>query len=132
MSRIIINDWLAWGSLLKTWATGRSYSATGKVYPRPRTLDELKAQLAESGAGSIPAWVVDLELVAWDEATLRIELPSREMILGAEALLRAGKPYPLPAFYRETIGACPALGEPSARLAFHTMRIGEHTINAFG
>lgn len=131
MSRIVINDWLAWGNLLKTWTTGRAYFS-GKLYPRPKTLDELKAQLIESGAGSIPDWVVDFELVEWNEERLLIQLPSRVTILNAEALLRAGKPYPLPAFYSNAIGELPALDELNARLAFHTMRIGEQTINTFG
>src|SRR5260370_29103021 len=98
MSRIVIHDWLAWGNLVKTWSTGRTYFA-GKSYPRPKTLDELKAQLIESGAGSIPDWVVDFEFVEWNEERLLIELPSSVAILNAEALLKAGKPYPLPAFY---------------------------------
>jgi hypothetical protein len=131
MSRIIVNDWLAWGNLLKTWATGRPNPA-GKFYPRPKTLEELKAQLVESGAGSIPDWVVDFELVEWNEEKLRIQLPSSETIANAEALLSAGKPYPLPSFYSRAFGEGTGLDELAMRLAFHTMRIGERAINDFG
>jgi hypothetical protein len=132
MSRIVINDWLSWGNLLKTWATKRSYFDTGKVYPRPKNLDELKSQLGETGAGSIPDWVVDFELVEWKEEKLFIELPSSETISNAEALLRVGKSYPLPAFYRDAFGDLAAFGDVRTRMAFHTMRVGEYTINAFG
>lgn len=132
MSRIIINDWLIWGNLLKTWITGKDYLLTGKLYPRPRSLDELRRQLVASGAGSIPDWVVDLELVSWDEKRLLIELPSRENILNAETFLKSGKSYPLPTFYRTTGCIFPTLDTPAGRLAFHTMRIGEHAVGVIG
>ena len=132
MSRIIVNDWLIWGNLLKTWTTGKDYLLTRKLYPRPRCLDELRRQLAASGAGSIPDWVVDLELVSWNEKRLLIELPSRENILNAETFLKSGKPYPLPTFYRDTSGELPTLDNLTARLAFHTMRVGEHAVGVIG
>jgi hypothetical protein len=132
MSRIVIDDWLIWGNLLKTWTTGKDYLPTRKLYPRPRSLDELRRQLVASGAGSIPDWVVDLELVSWNEKRLLIELPSRENILDAETFLKSGKPYPLPDFYRTTGGMLPTLDTLARRLAFHTMRIGEHAVGVIG
>ena len=132
MSRIIINDWLAWGRLLKTWVTGKDYFGNGKTYPRPETLEELKAQLADCGAGSVPDWVVGFELVDWDEKKLSIELPPVEVILNGEAILRSGKQYPLPAFYRTSGGELVSPDNPTAWLAFHAMRIGEHAVDAFG
>jgi hypothetical protein len=131
MSRIIINDWLAWGNLIKTWATGRPFS-TGKLYQRPQTLDELKAQLSETGAGSIPDWVVDFELIEWSEERLVIQLPSREAILNGEALLKAGRPCPLPTFYPGDLVDGAGTNAPGAQLAFHTMRTGERAISDFG
>jgi hypothetical protein len=132
MSRIVINDWLAWGNLLKTWTTGRGYCRDSQMYARPSTLNEARAQLAKSGAGSIPEWVIDFELIDWCERKLLIQLPSSRTISTAETLLDAGKPYPLPAFYRNITGELPAFDDPSARLNFHAMRIGEHTVDVFG
>jgi len=132
MSQIIIDDWLIWGNLVKTWTTGKDYLLAGKPYPRPRSLGELRGQLLASGAGSIPDWVVELELVSWDEKRLLIKLPSRERILKGENFLKSGKPYPLPAFYRNASGELPALDNLTARLAFHTMRVGEHAVDLIG
>jgi hypothetical protein len=132
MSQIVISDWLSWGNLLKTWATKASYFGDGTVYPVPRNLDELKDQLHQTGAGSVPDWVTELELVEWHEEKLFIALPSRETIFNAEMYLRTGKPYPLPKFYRDAFGDLPPFGDVKTRAEFHTMRIGEHTINDFG
>jgi hypothetical protein len=129
-SRIIIHDWLTWGQLVKSWATGDDYLATGKSCPRPATLDALRAALLTTGAGSIPDWVVDFDLMDWNETKLLIQLPSAEAIRNAEAILRLGKPYPLPAFYRRA-SQVPPPDDPEARLAFHAMRIGEHAADAF-
>jgi hypothetical protein len=130
-SRIIINDWLAWGHLVKGWATGDDYFAAGKTCPRPATLDAFRAALLATGAGSIPDWVVDFELMEWNETKLLIQLPSAEAIRNAEAILRLGKPYPLPAFYRQADGELPAADHLKARLALHAMRIGEHAADSF-
>ena len=96
MSRIVINDWLAWGNLLKTWTTGRDYCGDGRMYSRPSTLNDMRAQLAKSGAGSIPEWVVDIELVDWSEKKLLIQLPSSRTVSNAEMLLKARKPIRCP------------------------------------
>jgi hypothetical protein len=132
MSRIVIHDWLAWGNLVKTWTTGASYFPSDKRYPRPKTIDELKSQLVDSRAGSVPDWVIDFELIDWSEERLLIELPSSQMIFDAEAFLRLGKAYPLPVFYRQALGDLHGLDGPNARLTFHTMRIGERAISALG
>jgi len=130
MSRIIINNWLAWGNLLKSWATGRPDPVAGISAP-PKTLDELKIQLVKTGAGSIPGWVVDFELVAWQEEKLRIQLPSRQIILNIEALLKAGRPYPLPSFYHHASREGHELDARSMGLALHAMRIGELAVSDF-
>jgi hypothetical protein len=131
-SRIVINDWLAWGNLIKTWATGQSYFRDGKIYPKPATLNELKDQLAQTGAGSVPDWVKSFELVEWSEEKLVIELPPRKMVLEAEARLEPGAPYPLPSFYQDIFGDIRAFGDMDQYKAFHAMRIGEYTVNTCG
>jgi len=53
------------------------------MYSRPSTLNDMRAQLAKSGAGSIPEWVVDIELVDWSEKKLLIQLPSSRTVSNA-------------------------------------------------
>jgi hypothetical protein len=131
-SRIIINDWLIWGNLLKTWVTETSYFADGTVYARPRTLDDLKEQLRRTGAGSVPDWVVDFELHEWQQDKLVIELPSKDMTLAIEWQLKADVPYPLPPFYMEAFGDLLVFADREKGLAFHAMRIGESLIRTCG
>jgi len=66
------------------------------MYSRPSTLNDMRAQLAKSGAGSIPEWVVDIELVDWSEKKLLIQLPSSRTVSNAEMLLKARKPIRCP------------------------------------
>ena len=87
MPRVATPDLLL---LIKTWATRRA-DPVGRLYPHPKTLDELKAQLIESGAGSIPDWFVDFELLEWKEEKLRIQLPLSETVKNAEARAERGK-----------------------------------------
>ncbi len=131
-SRIVIDDWLAWGNLIKTWSTGQSYFPDGKIYNKPTTLDELKDQLAQTGAGSLPAWVQTFQFVEWKEDNLVIELPPGKMVKDAEAQLKPGTPYPLPSFYQNIFGAIRAFDDMEQHKAFHAMRIGEYTVNTCG
>lgn len=132
MSQLIINNWLNWGSLAKTWATRRSYFDDGRIYPIPLHLQALKEQLRDAGAGSVPDWVTDLRIIARDERALVVSLPSNSAIIAAETYLRSGRSYPLPPFYNQVFGDSRTFRDVDGAVAFHTMRVGEHIANDFG
>ncbi len=131
MSQLVINNWLNWGNLVKTWVTRGSYFDDGRIYPIPRHLNALKEQLRDAGVGSVPDWVTDLRFIDWDETALVVPLPSISAITSAESYLRSGRSYPLPRFYNQVFAGSRGFRDVEEALAFHTMRVGEHIANDF-
>src|SRR5262245_49838291 len=77
METITVANYLNWGKLVKTWATGRSYfeddfpSIGIDKLPIPRSIDELKAQMLLVNAGVfIPPNVVGLAVVQYAADTM--------------------------------------------------------------
>jgi hypothetical protein len=137
METITVANYLNWGKLVKTWATGKSSfendfpPITIDKLPIPRSIDELKAQMLLVGAGVfIPANVVGLAVVQYTPDTLVIRLPPKARIEAKEDdLMQPGqRPYDLPPFYRD-------FDHPlnvQERLDMHACRIGDYTMSMCG
>jgi hypothetical protein len=136
--RLNITDPVKWGNLVKTWATGRNTYLEDGPYPVPQSLAELKQQLAQSGAGTVPDEVKSVQFIvpADHPSLLLILLPAKEAIDEVEAELSTMKQqaaggsaspvYPLPAFYKDDAwGSDPKVADWEK---FVTERIGEYTI----
>jgi hypothetical protein len=137
MDPITVENYMRWGKLIKTWATGRSYfvddspSITIDQLPIPRTIEELKAQIALVGAGVVvPPDVTGLAVIQYSPDTLVIRLPPKERVEAKEAELgsEAGV-YPFPDFYRPSIGQTLSVEQ---KLNLHACRIGDYTISLCG
>jgi hypothetical protein len=129
MAKIQITNFERWGNLLKTWATGVNKLGDGNDYALPRTLQELKEQLARANVkANVPDELTALQFITPDKNTLVIVLPSREAIEEAEARLGSGIPYPLPPFYKEAFGGADLAGGLDWR-KFNAQRLGEYTTN---
>jgi hypothetical protein len=138
MDTITVESFLNWGKLVKTWATGRSYfednspPITIDKLPIPRTLDELKTQMALVGAGVfIPPNVVGLAIVQYTPDTMVIRLPPKARIEAMEALLEqpGATSYNFPDFYADFINRPLNVQE---RLDVHACRIGDYTMSMCG
>lgn len=138
IDRVEVGDFMAWGKLVKTWATGKDYVADGKnTYPLPHSLDEFKTQVDRAGCKMIiPARIKSLSMIPGDTETLVVRLPPGEMVKDSEAtidqllkILRTSK-YPLPDFYDMAWGTQPQVSfDKEGLLCFHASRLGEYTIN---
>lgn len=132
-----VGDYLNWGRLVKTWATGDDHVGDGKPYPRPGNLEEFKRQTLQAKCGVvIPDGVTKLVIVQGDSDTLVLRLPSAEMIDATERQIqelaadRSGAPYPLPGFYLDAWGSYPQKTfDRDELLMFNDRRVGEYTIN---
>jgi hypothetical protein len=139
MSRINITDWDKWGKLVKGWVTGTDCINDGNPYPKPKTLEELKAQLSTSRAGSVPDGYSDLAFYEYGPPTLVIALPSKDMFDEGERTVMTSGTTRLPAFYKVALDCKDRADHPSscalklpdeqAALDFYANRIGEYTIN---
>ncbi|WP_043337228.1 hypothetical protein [Belnapia moabensis] len=119
-----------WGKLIKSWATGDDYVRNGHQYPVPKTLDEVKRQLAAANTGlTLPARIQKLQVVVGRSDTLLLRLPPPDLVKASEKRL-ATEDYALPAFYNEHYdGASPTpLPDKEARMKFHAQRIGDYSI----
>ncbi len=119
-----------WGKLVKTWATGEDYIQNGHKYPVPKTLSEVKQQLAAANTGlTLPARVRKLKVVVGRSDTLLLRLPPPDLVRASETRL-AQQDYPLPPFYIDHFnGAVPMpLPDKEARMKFHAKRIGDYSI----
>ena len=138
MKRVVVGDFMNWGKLVKTWATGKDYMQDGNAYPRPQNLDEFRAQVEMAGCDmDIPPRITKFQLIPGDAETLVVRLPPGEMIEDSERVidmlvgaLRTSK-YPLPKFYDKAWGKRQqqVSFKKEDLLCFHAMRIGEYTIN---
>lgn len=137
MERVEVGDFMAWGKLVKTWATGEDYVKNGHKYPLPKDLDEFRTQVENAGCEmTIPARIKTLSMIPGDAETLVVRLPPGEMVKESEEkidqllkILRTSK-YPLPDFYDNAWGTQPQVSmNKEMLLCFHASRLGEYTIN---
>lgn len=129
---MIIANHEAFGNLVKTWATGKSYFDDGVVYPAPKDgeLDKLKDMLQAVGAGAWLDNIKHLRVIRYDENELVIKIPPKSFIEASEAeMLKPGGTYELPPFYGhiEAPGAQPNATEKQ-KLQLHAQRISDYTI----
>ncbi len=125
-----VENFEQWGRLIKTWATGVDHIRNGNSYPRPTTIEELRAQAANAGAIlTMPDTYTDLTLVQGDRQHLVLRLPAKDILEAAEVELGTpGARYLLPSFYSTEAfnDARPDIEDP---MRFHDMRIGDYTIS---
>lgn len=119
-----------WGKLMKTWSTGENYLGDGRDYPRPKTLEQVKEQLAQAQTGLVlPDRVIHLEVVIGRSDTLLLRIPPADLVRATEERLKS-QDYPVPSFYGDVYGgqAPTPLPDLPARLRFHAQRIGDYSI----
>lgn len=139
MADVTVASYMAWGKLVKTWATGNSYfkhdspPITIDQLPIPRSIEELKAQMVLVGAGALlpPDHVVGLAIVQYTPDTMVVRLPPKARIEAMEAALTdaGASPYNFPVFYADFINR-PL--EPDEWKAVHACRIGDYTMSMCG
>jgi hypothetical protein len=132
-------NWVNWGKLIKTWATGKNYFKDGKQYPVPNTLAAFREQLLQANVKmTIPDWVQSIQFVQGYDQSLIVRLPPKEMVVAAEkeledlARAHGGQAaYPLPEFYGKEAWSAKRQTkfDIDELLTFHCERIGEYTIN---
>lgn len=127
--RISQSTEVAWGRLVKTWATGKSNFPSVSIdkLPVPRTLADIRAQCTLVGVEiTIPAKITGLAVLQHGPETLALRLPSKAMVEAAEADLAQGLTYAIPHFYEVFCG--PLNVPPAERLNFQACRIGDYSI----
>jgi hypothetical protein len=125
-SLIQVNDYDAWGELVRSWAM--------ETAPPPTTLDDLKSQCRAAGIDiSIPSFIDKMDVVRMPKNTLLLRLPAKETVTLVEQELRApGAKYPVPAYYDIAYGHVLSVPDPDKRVALQTCRIGEYSISMCG
>ncbi|MEO8716487.1 MAG: hypothetical protein ABI369_15895 [Acetobacteraceae bacterium] len=137
MERVVVGNFMNWGRLVKTWATGEDHVQDGNHYPIPGDLAEFKRQVDQADCDmTIPARITSLQVIPGTADKLVVRLPPGEMIQDSEAViemlvkvLRKSK-YPLSDFYDMAWqGHEQTSFDKEHLLCFHDARIGEYTIN---
>ena len=143
---------LAWGRLVKTWATGLNYvdnpysppPVTDK-YRRPNSFKEFVQQCRDASVGLLyddgdnPSQVreddpVSFVMLHGNTDLLVIRLSASEFLKKSEEHLvdPNTKTYEIPAFYKSFLINANAdpnqVNTPEKRLDIHAMRVGEYTI----
>lgn len=116
-------DRMIWGQLVKAWAKGER--------PRPCDLRELREQCRSVGMAGpqIAEHLTELVFVQNQPHVLTIQLPSKELVEAAEAMLsRQDGAYPLPEFYNDFFRVPPPDSE--RMLDLQAARIGEYSVNS--
>ena len=131
-----VSDEIAWGTLVKSWATGRSYFGEGQPGPPiPKTLQDLKDRCADVGITvSIPAIHKGLVVIESSEEVFMIKLPSKTLVEATEHEL-AVEGYPVPNLYNDfyaRFGVPLIIPDLPSKLDFHAARIGDYSIRMCG
>lgn len=129
--RMMIEDYEAFGKLVKCWSTGDKKYFKGKVYPVPKNLAEFVQQCADAGVGlSLPKHITGFSISMFDHSTLYLRVPPKERVLESEAKIAAGGDYNVPYFYGDIAfgGAQPTVAQKD-KMKFHASRIGDYTIS---
>lgn len=136
VERFTVSDEIAWGKLVKSWATGKSYFEGLPPPALPRTLQDIKDRCADIGITvSIPAMHKGLVVVVSSEEVFMIKLPSKSLVEATERELGEGAPYPLPKFYDDfytRFGSPLNIPDEASKLDFHAGRIGDYSIRMCG
>jgi hypothetical protein len=123
-----VSDHLKWGQLIKAWATQKPLPESTRPLPVPKTLEELKAQAEAIGLViHIPTYIKYLKVVPSSKDTFTLKIPSGQLIEEIEQDFKAGRAYPLPAFYDDLYGH-PASIPASQKINLQSMRIGDYSI----
>jgi len=147
------DDFLAWGKLVKTWATGRNYvdhvmteenpvptaQDTSSKFQKPRSFEEFWDQCRWAQVGLVFDDVnntpvprndgIGLIVIQGDADVFVLRLPPQEILLEHEARFIGGTTYQLPKFYDEIPGQS---GTKVGRMTTHAQRVGEYTLNTCG
>jgi hypothetical protein len=121
---------LAWGKLVKSWATGINYFDKTKPAPAiPKTLAEFKDQCTARGiAVNLPSYITSLNVVQLEKSALNVHLPEKSLVLEAETQLTApGGTYPIPPFYDDFYGTQLEVADDK-KLDLQACRIGDYSI----
>ena len=137
MTEVPVASYLAWGKLVKTWATGKSYFKDDSPpigldkLPIPHSIEELRAQMVLVGAEALapPPHVVGLAIVQYTPDTMVVRLPPKARIEAKEKTLEQPGGYDFPSFYADFINR-PL--ERDERFAVHACRIGDYTMSMCG
>jgi hypothetical protein len=137
MTEVPAASYLAWGKLVKTWATGKSYFEDDSPpigldkLPIPHSIEELRAQMVLVGAEALlpPPHVVGLAIVQYTPDTMVVRLPPKARIEAKEKILEQPGAYDFPSFYADFINR-PL--ERDERFAVHACRIGDYTMSMCG
>jgi hypothetical protein len=137
MTEVPAASYLAWGKLVKTWATGKSYFEDDSPpigldkLPIPHSIEELRAQMVLVGAEALlpPPHVVGLAIVQYTPDTMVVRLPPKARIEAKEKTLEQPGAYDFPSFYADFINR-PL--ERDERFAVHACRIGDYTMSMCG
>jgi hypothetical protein len=104
---ITVGNPVAFGKLVKSWATGETYFSDDPNSPYkdnpppiPRTMAIFQDQcrLAKCNV-TVSAEITGLQFVQYTSNTFIIKLPPKDLIERTEQILQAGGKYPVPAFY---------------------------------
>ena len=130
-------DYVEWGKLIKSWATGKSYFVEGQpAPPLPATLADLEATCRQAGFQiRLPGFLKKIQFVKSESDTLTVRLPPKDILLAREdAIVKGNGEYPLPPFYDKFYGRSPRPLEanPTLRLDVHAGRIGDYSIGMCG
>ena len=153
--RINPTNYLAWGNLVKTWATGRNYvdqkpTAEALIplvqqdpikYPKPTSFEDFVEQCIAAGVGLVyedgqstqvrPEDGRGFLLVQATPGTMVLRLPAAEMLHASEAALLGGERYPIPDFY-DVLYEEPSRKDDlnsAEKIRLHAERVGEYTVN---
>ena len=152
-------DYLTWGKLVKTWATGRNYvdhnstevdpvptAQNGDAkYPKPKSFPEFFDQCRTAGVGLFyddnnftPVKrddKVGLIVLQGDSNVFILRVPPQEILLEHEARFLAAPTYQFPQFYKDVYGVDPLPAQMATkvlRMNIHAQRVGEYTLNTCG
>ena len=151
------NDYLAWGKLVKTWATGRNYvdhestetnpvpTAADAKFPKPRSFAEFQKQCRDAGVGlffddgsftPVPDTEnIGLIVLQGDSDVFVLRVPPQETLLEHEARFLAAAVYQFPPLYTLVFGGNPQPSQMDSkvkRMNIHAQRVGEYTLNTCG
>jgi hypothetical protein len=150
-------DFLAWGKLVKTWATGKNYvdhhmtetdpvpTAPDTKFPKPRSFPEFWDQCFQANVGlffddgnntPVPRDVgVGLIVLQGDSDVFVLRVPPQETLLEHEAKFLGSQSYQFPEHYQRIFGGPPLQAQMETkvkRMTIHAERVGEYTLNTCG
>ena len=122
MGMFRVNDFEAWGNLVKRWSKG--------TQKWPKTIQELQDQCDAVGAGAVIKDFKTLTLVqAKSDDELLLRVPPTKFLVESEKNLKAGATYAIPGFYNRLFGSDEGPQIPTEQnMRVHAERIGDYTM----